>query len=105
VLLLAAATFVIAFPWSRARLDLAAAALSYEVAAWAVAFGVTVFAYLAVSVAESPAVVRAAFRASVPAMWLVPAYVFLSGRALAETLGGLLLVANTVRLWLSGRAP
>jgi hypothetical protein len=76
-----------------------------EVLVWALAAGITVFIYLAVSAARSEILVRAAFRASVPVMWLVPSVLLLSAGTTVSTMAGLLLVASTVRAVIARSVP
>jgi hypothetical protein len=85
--------------------ELAAQALLYNLLVWAVAAGITVCIYLGVSLADFAELVRTAIRVSAAAMWLVPATLLVSMRSAAATAFGLALIANSVRLLLSGGTP
>jgi|SRR5271157_478357 len=73
--------------------------------AWALAAGITVWVYAAVSLADIGALFFAAARASAPAMWLPPAMLLVTSPWVGARLAGVLLVANTVRLLFSRRPP
>ena len=79
--------------------------LLWVLAAWALAFGATLFVFMAFSVDDLGEVVVAALAASAPAMWLVPALLLLATLMPWPTIAGLLLIANSVRTLVSVRAP
>jgi hypothetical protein len=72
---------------------------------WALAAGITVWVYAAVSLADFGDLLAAAVRASAPAMWFPPAMLLVTAPWPAARLAGILLVANTVRLLFSRRPP
>jgi len=73
--------------------------------AWALAAGITLWVYAAVSLADFGDLFFAAVRASAPAMWLPPAMLLVTAPSAGLRLAGILLVANTVRLLFSRRPP
>jgi hypothetical protein len=72
---------------------------------WALAAGITLWVYAAVSLADFGDLFFAAVRASAPAMWLPPAMLLVTAPSAGLRLAGVLLVANTVRLLFSRRPP
>ena len=72
---------------------------------WALAAGITVWVYAAVSLADFGDLFFAALRAAAPAMWLPPAMLLVTAPSAGLRLAGVLLVANTVRLLFSRRPP
>src|SRR5262245_41308277 len=75
-----------------------AGALLYVLLARASAFGMILWAFLAVSVDDFPDILHASLFASAPAMWLPPALLLLATGTDWAMAVGLLLVANSVRL-------
>lgn len=82
-----------------------AAALTLVLAAWLVAAAIAFGVFLATSYDRLTDVARAAFRAAVPAMWLVPAALLAASSSKAAAGIGLLLLGNAVRLLFSTRPP
>ena len=80
-------------------------AVSYELFAWSLVAAITLWLYLGASLAPFLELLFAALGSSAPAMWLVPAILLLSAQTDAGTAIGLVLVANTVRLLVSRKAP
>ena len=73
--------------------------------AWALAAGITLWVYAAVSLAGFGDLFFAAARAASPAMWFSPAMLLVTAPWPGARLAGVLLVANTVRLLFSRRPP
>src|SRR5437870_3166608 len=95
-------------PWQAGRAapgGLIGQALFFVLFSWACATGITLASFLAVSVDDLGDLFFAAVFASAPAMWLAPALLFLSTLNPLWMAVGLLLIANTVRLLVSCRAP
>jgi hypothetical protein len=80
-------------------------AIFYVLLVRACAFGIALFAFMAVSFDDIGDVLSAAFDASAHAMWLPPAVLLLSTLTPVGMAIGLLLIANTARLLVSRRAP
>ena len=74
-------------------------ALLYALFAWVFVFGITLWAYLAVSRADSRQLLLASLNASAPALWFSPAVLLLSTLTPTAMAFGLLLVANTAGCW------
>jgi hypothetical protein len=72
---------------------------------WVLAAGITFWVYAAVSLAGFGDLFAAAVRASAPAMWFPPAMLLVTAPQAGARWAGVLLVANTVRLLFSRRAP
>jgi hypothetical protein len=72
---------------------------------WALAAGITWWIYAAVSLAGFGELLAAAVPASASAMWFPPAMLLVTAPQAAARWAGVLLVANTVRLLFSRRAP
>jgi hypothetical protein len=73
--------------------------------AWALAAGIILWVYAAVSLADFGDLFFAAVRAAAPAMWFPPAMLLVTAPWPGARLAGVLLVANTARLLFSRRPP
>jgi hypothetical protein len=82
-----------------------AVAFAYVCLAWACAALIAFLLAIAVSIEDVPILLRRAVQVSAPAMWFVPAALFLSSWSLFRVIVGVLLVANTVRLLVARMAP
>jgi hypothetical protein len=91
--------------WRQPEAGLLWNALFYAMFAWVCAFGITLWVYLAVSLADFRHLLLASLSASAPAVWFSPAVLLLSTLTPTAMALGLLLVANTARVLVSRRPP
>jgi hypothetical protein len=109
VLEAAALAALTALIWSgiagRPPLELFGGALLYVLLARAFALGMILLGFLAVSVDDFSDVVRAGLWASAPAMWFPPALLLMATATGWAMAAGLVLIAASVRLLVSRRAP
>ncbi|HYP08782.1 MAG TPA: hypothetical protein VER03_21295, partial [Bryobacteraceae bacterium] len=74
-------------------------------AVWAIGSLVLMGVFAATSYDDFADLVGAAARAAIPAVWLVPAWLFLQGSSVAEAFFGLALTAVAIRLLVGARPP
>lgn len=80
-------------------------ALVYVLATWIVAGGITLWVYVAFSLAPFSDLVVASLQTSASVMWLVPGTLLLASRSQLAMAAGLVAVINSTRLLASSRAP
>jgi len=80
-------------------------ALVYVLAMWIVAEGITLWIYLAFSLAPFPDLLAASLRSSASAMWLVPGALLLASRWQLEVAAGVAAVIGSTLLLASSRVP
>jgi hypothetical protein len=91
--------------WYPPALWLLRLALVYVLAVWIAAGGITLWIYLAFSLAPFSDLLAESRETSASAMWLVPATLLLASRSQLAVAVGLIAVTNSARLLASSRAP
>ena len=91
--------------WDRAGLGLHALAIVYVLAVWTVAEWITLWLYVAFSLAPLSDLLAASLRTSASAMWLVPGALLLAARSPVAAAMGLWAVINSTRVLALSRAP
>jgi len=91
--------------WNPAGPGLLPLALAYVLALWTAAEVITLWMYLAFSMAPFSDLLAASLRASASAMWLVPGALLMAARSPVAMAVGLAAVVNSARLLALDRAP
>jgi len=91
--------------WKPSGLGLLRLALVYVLALWIVAEAITLWMYVAFSMAPFRDLLAGSLRASANAMWLVPGALLLATRSPVAAAVGLAAVINSARLLALSRAP
>jgi len=105
VLIAHGAAIVAAWILWRPGLGLLVAALGCVLAVWIVAGGITLWLYLAFSLAPLSDLLAAAWETSAPALWLVPGILLMASGSAPAAVLGLAAVISSTRLLISSRAP
>jgi hypothetical protein len=80
-------------------------AAAYELIVWALAAGIALWVYLAISMADFSRLLFASLSATAPVAWLAPAILLLSVQTGVTTAAGIVLTANAARLVVLNRHP